>query len=85
VQITLYYTGITSNLGKRLLEHNTGKDKDSYTYIRRPVTLAYYAEFTNPNQAIGTEKQIKKWSKAKKEALIKGEYESLPKLAKKRF
>lgn len=80
-----YYTGITSNLEKRLLEHNTGKDKDSYTYFRRPVTLKYYAEFTNPNQAIDTEKQIKKWSKVKKEALIKGEYEKLPNLAKKKF
>ncbi len=80
-----YYTGITSNLEKRLLEHTTGKHKDSYTYFRRPITLEFYAEFTKANQAIDTEKQIKKWSKVKKEALIKGEFEKLPNLAKKKF
>ena len=80
-----YYTGITSNLDKRLFEHTNGKQRDSYTYSRRPVSLEYYAAFTNPNQAIDTEKQIKKWARAKKEALIKGEFEKLPNLAKKRF
>jgi len=80
-----YYTGITSNLEKRLFEHKTGTQRDSYTYSRRPFRLEFYAEFTNPNQAIDAEKQIKKWSKAKKEALIKGEYERLPNLAKKKF
>ena len=82
---TTYYTGITSNLEKRLLEHTSGEMRDSYTYSRRPVILEFYCEFTNPNQAIDTEKQIKKWSRAKKEALIKGEFEKLPNLAKKRF
>jgi putative endonuclease len=80
-----YYTGITSNLEKRLLEHNSGVHRDSYTYTKRPLTLEFYAEFTNPNQAIDTEKQIKNWSRSKKEALIKGEYDKLPNLAKKRF
>ncbi|NNC45034.1 MAG: GIY-YIG nuclease family protein [Winogradskyella sp.] len=80
-----YYTGITSNLEKRLFEHTDGKQRDSYTYSRRPVSLEYFAEFTNPNQAIDTEKQIKKWSRAKKEALIRGEFEKLPNLAKKKF
>lgn len=39
-----YYTGITSNLTKRINEHNTGKHIDSYTYSRRPVSLVFYAE-----------------------------------------
>jgi len=80
-----YYTGITSNLEKRFLEHKSGENLDSYTYFRRPVSLVFYAEFTDPNHAIDTEKQIKKWSKVKKEALINGEFEKLPNLAKKKF
>ena len=80
-----YYTGITSNLIKRIIEHNSGKHIDSYTYNRRPIKLMYYAEFTNVDLAISTEKQIKKWSRVKKEALIKNEFEKLPNLAKKKF
>ena len=80
-----YYTGVTSNLNKRVLEHISGRHKDSYTYSRRPLSLVYYAEFTDINLAILSEKQIKKWSRAKKEALINNEFEKLPNLAKKRF
>lgn len=80
-----YYTGITSNLLKRLQEHELGNYQDSYTHTRRPLELVFYCEFTNVELAIEKEKQIKKWSKAKKEALIKGEFEKLPNLAKKKF
>ena len=80
-----YYTGFTSDLEKRYLEHKTGKHKESYTFSRRPISLEFYAEFTEPSIAINTEKQIKKWSKAKKEALINNEFEKLPNLSKKKF
>ena len=80
-----YYTGVTSNLEKRLFEHQNGVHIDSYTYKRRPLELVFYAEFTDINFAIEKEKQIKKWSRAKKEALINDAYELLPNLAKKRF
>ncbi len=80
-----YYTGVTANLEKRILEHQLGKHKNSYTYLRRPVSVVFYCEFTDVNIAILKEKQIKKWSKVKKEALINNEYEKLPNLAKKRF
>ena len=80
-----FYTGITSNLTQRLQSHETGEQKGSYTSKRRPLKLVFYCEFTNPNKAIETEKQIKKWSQAKKKALIAGEYENLPNLAKKKF
>jgi len=80
-----YYTGITSNLTKRFEEHLAGKHKDSYTYNKRPLSLVFYAEFTNVEIAIDTEKQIKKWSRAKKKALIDGEYDKLVNLAKKKF
>lgn len=80
-----YYTGFTSNLEKRILEHTAGKYPESYTYARRPIKLMFYAEFTEPSIAIATEKQIKKWSRLKKEALINNEFDTLPNLAKKKF
>ena len=80
-----YYTGFTSHLKNRFIEHQTGKHQDSYTYTRRPVELVFYAEFTDPNLAIRSEKQIKKWSKVKKEALINNEFDKLPNLSKKKF
>jgi len=80
-----FYTGITSNLTKRIESHQSGAYKGSYTSRRRPVELVFYCEFTDPNMAIDSEKQIKKWSAAKKRALIDGEFEKLPNLAKKKF
>jgi putative endonuclease len=43
--------------------------------------LVWYQEFLEPNQAISFEKKIKKWSRAKKEAIINGEWDLLPILA----
>ena len=80
-----YYTGVTSNLEERIKEHNSGKYKESYTHTRRPLSLVFYAEFIDINLAIEKEKQIKKWSRVKKEALINCEFDSLPNLAKKKF
>ncbi|MBJ7880054.1 GIY-YIG nuclease family protein [Gelidibacter salicanalis] len=80
-----YYTGFTSNLEQRFVEHQSGKYRESYTHNRRPLILVFYQEFVDPNQAIMIEKQIKKWSKAKKEALINNEFEKLPNRAKKKF
>ena len=80
-----FYTGITSNLYKRFESHQAGTYKGSYTSSRRPVELVFFCEFTDPNMAIETEKQIKKWSQAKKRALIAGEFDKLPNLAKKKF
>ncbi|AXT50406.1 GIY-YIG nuclease family protein [Aquimarina sp. BL5] len=80
-----YYTGVTSNFKQRLHQHQSGYFKDSYTHNRRPVVLVYICEFTDIQLAIDTEKQIKKWSRTKKEALINGAYDKLPNLAKKKF
>ncbi|MDI1255645.1 MAG: GIY-YIG nuclease family protein [Flavobacterium sp.] len=80
-----YYTGMTSNLTQRIFQHEIGYFQECYTYKRRPIKLAFYAEFTDITLAIQKEKQIKKWSRAKKEALINGEFDLLPGLAKKKF
>ena len=66
---------------RRVTEHNAGKYSDAYTYSRRPVELVWCQEFLEPNQAISFEKKIKKWSRAKKEAIINGEWDLLPILA----
>ena len=80
-----YYTGVTNNIERRLSEHQSGENINSYTYKRRPVKLMFYVEFSNIEFAIEKEKQIKKWSKSKKEALINGEFKLLPELSKKKF
>ncbi len=80
-----YYTGFTSNLYKRYIQHQTGYYKNCYTYSRRPLELAFMADFTDPTMAIAFEKQVKKWSRAKKKALIDGKLDDLVQLAKKKF
>ena len=79
-----YYTGITNNIDKRLIEHNNNLDKRSYTFSRRPVKIVYQETFQNPNDAIKWEKRIKGWSRKKKEALISGSFEELKKLSNKK-
>ncbi len=73
----LYYTGITNDMDQRLTEHNSGIDKDSFTYSRRPVKLKFYERFSDFDLAIEWETRIKKWSRRKKEALINSDWESL--------
>ena len=80
-----YYTGITNNVSERLLQHQQGADPSSYTAKRLPVELKYVATFSDVNTAIRHEKQIKNWSKAKKEALIKENWEALKELSRKQF
>ncbi len=72
-----YYTGITNNLEKRFKEHQLGNKKDSYTFKRRPLSLEFYQEFNDVLQAIYFEKKIKGWTRAKKKALIEGNYDML--------
>jgi len=76
-----YYTGSTINLQRRLEEHQRGKDPNSYTASRLPVKLVYSKYFPTIQEAFRVEHQIKRWSHAKKKALIKGDFELLHKLA----
>jgi len=77
-----YYTGVTNNLERRMLEHSNGVDKFCYTYTRLPIKLVYHQFFSDPNQAIMWEKKIKGWSRAKKKALMNENYELLVNLSK---
>ncbi len=76
-----YYTGITNDWERRIAEHNEGLDKTCYTYKRRPVVLKYCEHFINVKNAIAYEKQLKGWSRKKKEALFIGDFEAIKKLA----
>ncbi|GAC1314449.1 MAG: GIY-YIG nuclease family protein [Mucilaginibacter sp.] len=78
-----YYTGITNNMDRRLYEHENGFDPKSYTFKRRPVKLVFQENFDNVNQAIVFEKQVKGWRRAKKEAIINGDWHLLPELSQK--
>ncbi len=80
-----FYTGVTNNLDRRVEEHKNGRNLTCYTFLRRPVLLVYASEYRYVVDAIRSEKQIKKWSHAKKLAIINDQLELLPGLAKKHF
>ena len=79
-----YYTGSTKDLTRRLKEHQNGEGAN-HTKKHQPVTLVYYEEFDRIDHAFYREKQVQKWSRKKKEALIDSKKEELPLLAKKEF
>jgi putative endonuclease len=79
-----YYTGITRRtVEARVSEHQQGLDPGCYTFKRRPVSLAHSEQYDRIDEAIATERRIKGWSRAKKEAYMRGDFEALPKLAKR--
>ena len=79
-----YYTGKKqSDLEQRIAEHNDGA-LGGYTTKRRPVVLVWHQEFDSYTDAIAAERQIKGWSRAKKEALIAGDFDRLKALAKRK-
>jgi putative endonuclease len=65
------YAGVTSNLKNRVYENKTGKFANSFTHKFNVEKLGYFETFTNIEQAIDREKQIKGGSRKKKEDLIK--------------
>ncbi|NVO18715.1 MAG: GIY-YIG nuclease family protein [Bacteroidetes bacterium] len=76
-----YYVGVTNGIKRRFAEHQNGRNPGSYTHSRRPVELVFSREFTSILKAIAFEKQLKKWSRAKKEALIARDFGELHRLA----
>jgi putative endonuclease len=64
-----YYVGKTNNLRLRLDEHEAGVAAN-FTAIRRPVEMVYAEELPTDGLAEEREAQVKRWSRAKKEALI---------------
>jgi putative endonuclease len=79
-----YYVGSTKNLNLRIIQHQSGKGS-RYTSGRLPVELVYGEEYDGVSDAYYREKQVQNWGRAKREALINGNLEALPPLAKKKF
>jgi len=76
-----YYTGNTNNLEKRLAAHQQG-EIPGYTSTRRPVIPVFCEEMDTRQDVFARERQIKGWSRKKKEALMQGDWEQLSKLSK---
>jgi len=76
-----FYTGHTDNLEHRIAQHQSGA-LGGYTYKRRPVTLASSESFQSRDDAKRVEYQIKRWTRAKKQALIDGDWDLLQELSR---
>jgi predicted GIY-YIG superfamily endonuclease len=78
-----YYTGSTSDLESRLINRQEGSVR-GYTKNRRPVELVYSEYSEDVYEIISAERQIKGWSRAKKEALINNDFDLLVRLSNKK-
>ena len=80
-----YYVGSTTDLDKRLAQHNEGQGS-AYTRPRRrrPVQLKWSTEYESIQQGYDLEKRLQGWSRAKREALMEGRFEDLPALSRSR-
>ncbi len=79
-----YYAGCTTDLERRVAQHHAGSH-DGYTSTRRPVKVVWVGEFQTVLDAIDYERRIKRWSRMKKEALVRRNYDALPELARRGF
>jgi putative endonuclease len=79
-----FYVGIATgnDLTKRIAEHQSGA-YPGYTSTRRPVSLVWSEHFARITDAIAVERKLKGWSRAKKEALIKGDWAAIQRLSKR--
>lgn len=79
-----YYVGHSDDLEARIAAHQSGLI-GGYTQPRRPVQLVWSQEFGERDEAFRAERQIKGWSRAKKEALIRGDWDGVQYLSRKLF
>jgi predicted GIY-YIG superfamily endonuclease len=77
-----YYTGLAKDLDYRIWEHQIGANPESYTFGRRPVKLMWSVITESYREAFQWEHRIKGWSRAKKEALIRGDIEGIHEIVK---
>ena len=76
-----YYTGHTDNLELRISQHQAGT-YDGYTATRHPVKLVWSQECVTREEALSAELQIKGWSRKKKEAMMRGDWGEVSRLAR---
>ena len=79
-----YCVGHTDDLDRRLAQHQT-ETFAGYTELRKPLRLAWSQEMPGREEALAAERQIKRWSRKKKEAWIRGDWEDLKQMARKDF
>ncbi len=75
-----YYTGHTDNLEIRINQHKTGECA-GYTATRLPLEFIWSQEFNTREEALAAERQIKGWSRKKKEAMMRGDWAEVSRLA----
>jgi putative endonuclease len=73
------YIGETNDVAQRIADHNRGRGA-AHTAKHRPVQLAYLEQHPNRADCLQRERQLKRWTRAKKEALIAGDSITLKKL-----
>ena len=78
-----YYVGHTDRIETRVAQHNSGA-LGGWTKSRRPVELLWSETFATRDEAFAAERRIKGWSRAKKEALIAGDWQLLSALSRSR-
>ena len=79
-----FYTGHTDDLDKRLAQHTQAHFNNCYTAKRLPVSLVYHGKFDTRERALIVEKQVKGWSRKKKQALINDDWNEIIRLSKAR-
>ncbi|AFL73898.1 GIY-YIG nuclease family protein [Thiocystis violascens] len=77
-----YYTGHTDQLERRIAQHVTGAIPGCYTFSRRPVDLVFSQDFPSRLEALASERRIKGWSRRKKEAMMRGDWAEVSRLAR---
>jgi putative endonuclease len=78
-----FYVGLTIDVESRIADHQAGVFPTAYTFKRRPVRLVHVEEFDSVCDAITRERQLKRWTRAKKEALVKDDETLLFRLSKR--
>ena len=76
-----YYIGVTNDVDRRLSDHQNGTIAGCYTHTRRPVDLVFSDVFHEIDDAIAWEKRIKRWTRAKKAALARGDWDEVKRLS----
>ncbi len=76
-----YYTGHTDNLEMRIAQHKGKTFPNCYTATRLPIEIVFSQELSTREEALAAERQIKGWSRRKKEAMMRGDWNEVSRLA----
>jgi putative endonuclease len=79
-----FYVGHTDDLDRRLAQHQSGGMPGCYTFRRRPVQPVFCQDFASREEALSMERRLKGWTRAKKQALIAGDWAAIHRLGRGR-